>query len=182
MSDHLDDQGMDFNEGEVAQAAPAKKKNPPILKILAFVGIGILAVGLIATVVIITVGAISGQGQAAQMIKQSMELTSVPPIYETSSVLAEVRTMTKDPESERANVSVTFKLAFDVEDKAIPEEISKRKDQLNEKILFYFMDRSAAQLEDRERVKAELLELVNQNLSRSAIREVIITSYNIVKP
>jgi flagellar FliL protein len=183
MSDNVDDQDMNFTEGETEAAPPAKAKGagPGLARILMIVGIGLGAVILIVTVVVITVSIINKQGKPAATIVKSESYQAATPIYQYVGTVGEIRTKTSDKEP--SSVAVKIQIGLDLEDKDTPIEINQRMPQIRDYLRNYFTSKTEDDLSpDKEAiVKDDLKENLNRILSKPTIKEILFDELNVVK-
>jgi len=188
MSDNANnDDDFSLNEGgaEPEQAAQPKAKGPGpgILKILTIIGIAIGAVGLIVTVVVITVNHMNQQGKPATEITTSDEYGDVPtPIYQYSTLIGEIRTRTNDVEP--ASVVAKITIGLDANDKETPTELTARQYQIRDMLRQYFSSKSASELgpTSEATVKEEIKEKLNNMLTKNgAIKEVLFESFTVIQ-
>jgi flagellar FliL protein len=184
VSDNVDDQEMNFAEGETESAPPPKAKGagPGIARILTFVGIGLGAVLFIVTVVVITVGIVNKGGKAAsQPILKSEEFQAATPLYQYVGTVGEIRTRTSDVEP--AQVIVKIELGFDLEDKKSAVDVNQRLPQIRDWLRNYFTGKTAADLApDRERIlKDEIRENLNNILTEPTVKEVLFERLDVIK-
>jgi flagellar protein FliL len=175
MSDNVDDQEMNFAEGETEAAAPAKAKGagPGIARILMIVGIGLGAVIFIVTVVVITVGIVNKQGKPAEAIPMTESYQAATPIYQYVGTIGEITTQTSDKEP--ASVAVRIQLGLEKEDKTTPIELNDRMPQIRDFLRNYFTKKMSDDLSaDKEPlIKLEIMENLNSILSKPSIKEVL---------
>ncbi len=183
MSDNVDDQEMNFAEGEAEAAPPPKAKGagPGIARILTIVGIGLGAVVFIVTVVVITVGIVNKGGKPAQPIVKSEEFQAATPLYQYVGTIGEIRTRTSD--SEPATVIVKIELGFDLEDKDSAVDLNARLPQVRDWLRNYFTAKTADELAaDRERIiKDEIRENLNNILTKPTVKEVLFERLDVVR-
>jgi len=184
MSDNVDDQDMNFAEGEAEGARPAKTKakgaGPGIARLLMFVGIGLGAVIFIVTIVIVTVSLINKQGRPATPVSVSEEYQQATPVYQYVNTVGEIRTRTVDREP--STVVIKLNLGFDQEDKESPVDVTNRLPQIRDYLRNYFSQKTAQDLApDKEGVlKEELRENINRILSKPSLREVLFEKFDVV--
>jgi Flagellar basal body-associated protein len=183
MSDNVDDQEMNFAEGEAEAAAPAKAKGPGpgIARILMIVGIGLGAVIFIVTVVVITVGIVNKGGKPAATIETSEDYQAATPIFQYVDTIGEIRTRTAD--AEPSSVVVRIQLGLDLQDKDTGVELNQRMPQIRDYLRQYFTAKYAEDLApDKEAIiKDDLKENLNRMLSKPTVREVLFGQLTVVK-
>jgi flagellar FliL protein len=143
MSDNVDDQDMNFAEGEAEAARPAKAKGagPGLARILMFAGIGLGAVIFIVTVVVITLGIVNKQGKKAEAVPVSEAYQQSTPIYQYVGTIGEIRTRTTDKEP--SSVVVKLNLGFEAADKESPNDVTQRLPQIRDFLRSYFSQKTA---------------------------------------
>src|SRR5574344_1607149 len=170
---NLDDNGGDAP----AAAAPAKKGKgigallPALLK---WVAIGVGAVILIVTVVIITMKIVGGNSTQQVAVPVSEEYDNHKEVLDWYSSLGVMRTQTSDEPP--SNVSVEVVLGYKKDDKATSTEISQRTVELKDFLRRYFSSKKAQELKNTSNEDSLTNEIKNgindQILSSSRIRDV----------
>ena len=183
MSDNVDDNNLNFADGETETAAPVKAKGagPGIARILMIVGIGLGAVIFIVTVVVITVSIANKQGKPAATVVKSESYQAATPEYQYVGTIGEIRTRTKD--TEPSSVAVKIQIGLELEDKDTAVEINKRMPQIRDYLRNYFTSRFADQLSpDNEGIlKDDIRENLNRMLNKPTIKEILFDTLNVVK-
>lgn len=178
---NMDDNGAD------AAAAPAPKKGKGILGILPallkWVAIGVGAVILIVTVVIITMKIVGGNSTQQVTVPVSEEYDNHKEVLDWYSSLNVIRTQTSDDPP--ANVMVEVVLGYKKEDKATSTEISQRTVELRDFLRRYFTQKTAEELkpQNEENLKIEIRNAINDSiLSSSKIKDVKFLSLSVIQP
>jgi flagellar FliL protein len=183
MSDNVDDQEMNFAEGETetSQASKAKGAGPGIARILMVVGIGLGAVIFIVTIVVITVGIVNKQGKPVVAITKSEDYQASTPLYQYVGTIGEIRTKTSDQEP--YSVTVRINLGFDLQDKDSPVEVNARMPQIRDFLRRYFTSKMADDLTpDKELIiQDEIKENLNRILSKPTVKEVLFDRLDVIK-
>lgn len=184
MSDNLDDNDMNFAEGESgAEAAAPKAKGlgGGILKILMIVGIALGAVILMVTVVIVTVSIMNRQGKPLSAVPASEAYQAATPVYQYVTTIGEIRTRTRD--AEPASVLIKINLGFSKDDKESPTEVTERLYQIRDYLRNFFSMKYARDLqpEVEEVLKEELRENLNRILSKPTIKEVLFEKFDVIQ-
>lgn len=178
-----EDSDIDLGEGAETVAAPSKggKGNflPTILK---YVGLGLGAIILIVTVVVITMG-IVGTGNAAPPPRNDEgEVYSVAPEeLDWYQSLGDIQTRTSD--AAQASVQVTVFLGYEKDSKAASAEITAQKIPIRDFLRHYFADKTVEELlpKNENRLKIEIRNEINDTiLSKSKIRAVVFDKLNVV--
>lgn len=168
-----DDIGLGDDGGE---AAPAKKGGgmggalPGLLK---WVAIGLGAVILIVTVVIITMKVAGGNTSGQAVVPVSEEYTTRRELLDWYNSLGSIRTRTN--EANPATVIVEVVLGYKKEDKATSTEITQRNIELKDFLRRYFTQKTAEELrpQNEENLKIEIRNAINDSiLSSSKIKDV----------
>jgi flagellar protein FliL len=177
---------LDDNGGDAAAAAPAKKGKgilgilPTLLK---WIAIGLGAVILIVTVVIITMKIAGGNSTQQVAVPVSEEYDNHKEVLDWYSSLGVMRTQTSDETP--ANVSVEVVLGYKKDDKATSTEISQRTIELKDFLRRYFTQKTAEELkpQNEENLKIEIRNAINDSiLSTSKIKDVKFLSLTVIQP
>ncbi|GHU26362.1 flagellar basal body protein FliL [Spirochaetia bacterium] len=175
MSD-TDELDLDTNDSDGSEGVPKKKKSalasllPNILK---FVAIGLGALIVVITVVVITVNILNKNGRSQTTTLEASVYTTTREQYQWTDIIGEVRTTTSDPSPYA--VVVDLVLGYTQNDAAAQTEIINRKFELRDKIRNHFRSKRAEdfkpELEDQ--LKQELINILNtQVLSSAKVRAV----------
>ena len=166
-----DDLSIDDEGG----AAPSKKRGglggllPTLLK---WVALGLGAVILIVTVVIITMKIMGGNTSQQAVVPVSEEYDTRKEILDWYSSLGSIRTKTSDSDS--VTVMVDVVLGYKKEDKATSTEITQRTVELKDFLRRYFTQKTAEELapQNEENLKIEIRNAINDSiLSSSKIKD-----------
>jgi flagellar FliL protein len=184
MSDNVDDQDMNFTEGEAEAAQPAKAKGagPGLARILMIVGIGLGAVIFIVTVVVITVGIINRQGKPAASIPVGETYQQATEIYKYNGSIGDIRARTRDREP--SSVAVTLNLGvLPSDENEFAKEVNERLPQIRDFLRNYFSLKYAEDLapEREKEVKEELRENLNRIISKPVIKEILFQRFDVIK-
>lgn len=167
-----DDDDLDMgDEG----GAPAAKKGgggflPTLLK---FVALGLGAVILIVTVVIVTMKIMGGNSTQQAVVPVTEEYNTSRELLDWYTSLGSLRTKTSD--AVPASVVVDVVLGYKKEDKATSTEITQRSIELRDFLRRYFTQKTAEELapQNEENLKIEIRNAINdQILSSSKIKDV----------
>ena len=176
-----DDLDLDGDSG----GAPAKKKGgvggllPTLLK---WVALGLGAVILIVTVVIVTMKIMGGNTSQQAVVPVSEEYDTRKEILDWYSSLGSIRTKTSDSDS--ATVMVDVVLGYKKEDKATSTEITQRTVELKDFLRRYFTQKTAEELapQNEENLKIEIRNAINDSiLSSSKIKDVRFMQLDVIK-
>ena len=170
-----EDEGLGLDGGDDAGAAPSKGgKGLLIPGLLKWVAIGLAAIILIVTVVVITMKVVGGNNAGTgAAIPMTEEYTASKEILDwyTSLGLIQTRTMEVNPASVRVDVVLGYKK----EDKATSTEITQRTVELKDFLRRYFTEKTIAELkpQNEQKLKIELRNAINDEiLSTSKIKDI----------
>ena len=97
------------------------------------------------------------------------------------SEIGVIKTFTSD--AVPATVIVNIELGYPQNDKTTPQELTTRLVELKDFLPFYFKNKTIAELKQEERIKIEIRNEINDNiLSKSKIKSVVFTQYDIIEP
>lgn len=169
-----DDDDLDLGDDG---GAPAPKKKgggggflPTLLK---FVALGLGAIILIVTVVIVTMKIMGGNSTQQAVVPVTEEYSTNRELLDWYTSLGSLRTKTSD--STPASVMVEVVLGYKKEDKATSTEITQRSIELKDFLRRYFTQKTAEELapQNEENLKIEIRNAINdQILSSSKIKDV----------
>lgn len=154
-----------------------------VLQSLKWIIIIFFGVVLVVTTVVITVNRLDSRtgGPRGQAIL-SEEFTAEVPILDWYSEIGEVRGSTADA------INRTFlivpHIGYDVEDRAVRDELGSRNIHIREIISFYFASRTVEELkgvENRQRVKSDLATQINRIMKNGKIRDVAFDNYQLLE-
>ena len=176
-----DDLGLD---GDDAGGAPAKKRGgggflPTLLK---WVALGLGAVILIVTIVIVTVKIMGGNQTQQAVVPVTEEYSTKRELLDWYSSLGSIRTKTNDQEP--ATVTVDVVLGYKKEDKATSTEITQRTIELKDFLRRYFTQKTAEELrpQNEENLKIEIRNAINDSiLSSSKIKDVRFMQMDVIQ-
>ncbi len=179
-----EDEGLGLDDGGDAGAAPAKGgKGLLIPGLLKWIAIGLAAIILIVTVVVITMKVIGGNNTGTSAaIPMTEEYTTSKEILDwyTSLGLIQTRTMEANPASVRVDVVLGYKK----EDKATSTEITQRTVELKDFLRRYFTQKTAEELkpQNEENLKIEIRNAINDSiLSSSKIKDVRFMQMDVIQ-
>ena len=176
-----DDLSIDDEGG----AAPSKKRGglggllPTLLK---WVALGLGAVILIVTVVIITMKIMGGNTSQQAVVPVSEEYDTRKEILDWYSSLGSIRTKTSDSDS--VTVMVDVVLGYKKEDKATSTEITQRTVELKDFLRRYSTQKTAEELapQNEENLKIEIRNAINDSiLSSSKIKDVRFMQLDVIR-
>jgi len=152
-----------------------------VITILKYVALGLGAVLFIVTVVVITVGILDKGQKNQQYPEASTAYEGKQDIMDWWSGIEDIRTTTADEQS--YTVLVTIKIGYEKNDKAILTELNARQPTLQEDVLNYFSSQTVNYLRSGRNsyVKSELKEIINNQLSSSQIKDVVIYDFQTIQ-
>lgn len=178
-----EDSDIDLGEGSetVSTSSKGGKGNflPTILK---YVGLGLGAIILIVTVVLITMN-IAG-GSSSKEIKRDYDNEDFKEYVEELDwyqSLGDIQTRTSD--ASQASVQVTVFLGYEKDSKAASQEITAQKIRIRDFLRHYFADKTVEELspKNEDRLKIEIRNEINDTiLNKSKIRAVVFDKLNVV--
>lgn len=172
----LDDEGM---EGAPASSA---KKGFLIPGLLKWVAIGIGAIILIVTVVVITMKVMGGNASAVPVVPQGEEFVQNREILDWYTSLGQVQTKTSDVNP--GSVMVDVVLGYKKDDKATSTEITQRTVELKDFLRRYFTQKTADELrpQNEENLKIEIRNAINDSiLTNTKIKDVRFMKLDVVQ-
>ena len=179
-----EDEGLGLDDGGDAPAASSKGgKGLLIPGLLKWVAIGLAAIILIVTVVVITMKVVGGNSTGTNAaIPMTEEYTASKEILDwyTSLGLIQTRTMEANPASVRVDVVLGYKK----EDKATSTEITQRTVELKDFLRRYFTQKTADELrpQNEENLKIEIRNAINDTiLSSSKIKDVRFMQMDVIQ-
>ncbi len=180
-----DDDDLSLDGDDAGGAAPAKKRGggggflPTLLK---FAALGIGAIILIVTIVIVTMKIMGGSQTQQAVVPVTEEYSTKRELLDWYSSLGSIRTKTNDQEP--ATVTVDVVLGYKKEDKATSTEITQRTIELKDFLRRYFTQKSADELapQNEENLKIEIRNAINDSiLSSSKIKDVRFMQLDVIK-
>jgi flagellar FliL protein len=178
-----DNDGVNLDDDGAVSAAPPKKGGLGALlpSLLKWVAIGLGAIILIVTVVIVTMKIMGGNTAAQTAIPISEEYTGKRELLDWYTSLGVVRAKTSDAIS--SSVTVEVVLGYKKDDKATASEITGRTIELKDFLRRYFTEKSAAELkpQNEEKLRIELRNAINDDiLSTTKIKDVRFLQFDVV--
>ena len=183
-----DDNDLDLNDdtgGSVDDLGGSSKKKgiggllPMLLK---WIAIGLVALILVVTVVIITMKVAGGNQSAANVSIGTEEYTATKEILDWYNSLGQIRTKTSDVNP--SSVIVDVVLGYKKEDKATSTEITQRTVELKDFLRRYFTQKSAEELkpQNEEALRIEIRNAINDSiLSSSKIKDVRFLTLDVIQ-
>ncbi len=179
-----DDDDLNLEEGG-GEGAPAKSgKGLLIPGLLKWVAIGLGAIILIVTVVVITNLIMNGNksGTTGGVAITTEEYSQTKEILDWYSSLGTTRTKTSDQNP--ASVVVDVVLGYKKDDKATSTEITQRTVELKDFLRRYFTQKTADELkpQNEENLKIEIRNAINDSiLSSSKIKDVRFMQLDVIQ-
>jgi len=176
-----DSDDLDLDGGDAPESGGASKKRggglgnliPTILK---FVAIGLGATIFIVTVSVITMNVMSNRGASQTMVSNpDSPYVGTRPVYSFYSNIGSLTVRTRDfPVS--SSVTVDVIIGYDQNDASAYSELSNRQHELRDFLRNFFARKYAAELapEREEQLKAEIREILNTRFLDTARAQIIL--------
>ncbi len=151
-------------------------------QLLKFVLIGLAAIILIVTIVVITNLIMNRNGVAQTAIPVSEEYTTKREIYDWYTSLDQIRTSTSD--AIPASVTVTIVLGYKKDDKAASAEITERRIEIIDFLRRYFSEKTVEELkpQNEDILRQQIRDQINDDiLTNSRIKDVRFTSKDVIQ-
>ncbi len=179
MADDADDLGG----GGLDEGSSTKKRGKGIFPgILKWILIGIAAVILVVTIVIIVDTIRDKNSKPQTVIGVSQEYSVNHPSYDWYTSLDQIRTLTDD--TTPASVTVTIALGYKKDDKAASTEITEKRIEIIHFLRHYFSTKTYDELKPyyEDILREEIRNQINDDiLSGSKIRDVRFTQLDVVQ-
>jgi flagellar FliL protein len=172
-------------EGDAAGAGKKKKGGglsgflPTLLK---WGAIGVGAVVLIVTVVVITMKVVGGNSAGQSVIPISQDYQAKREVLDWYGAIGVIRTKSSDPIP--ASISVEPVLGYKQADKTTQTELTSRQIEIKAFLRRYFAEKTAADLrpQNEDRIKIEIRNAINDDiLTSSKIRDIQFMSFDIIE-
>ena len=152
------------------------------IQILKWTGIVLGAVIFVVTIVMVTLHLL-GDGLTTQtrVPAESEAYADRRPVLDWYSGIGELRGQTAD--ETRHTFIINPHIGYDVDNRAVQNELIQRNIQIREEILLYFSSRRANELlgiENRSRIKNDLVTRINNLMRSGRIRDVAFDSFQVV--
>jgi len=176
----MDDQDdINLEGGDAGSGDGGKKGSGMLPQLLKWVAIVLGALIFIITIVVVTVNIMGGSGKSQTAIPVSEEYVGLREVFSWYQAVGVIKTKSKDELP--ASVIVELALGYTIDDKATPAELSSRIVELKDFLRSFFTQKTAAELQDEDKIKLEIKNAINDNiLSKSKIKDVRFTQYDIV--
>jgi flagellar basal body-associated protein FliL len=166
---------VDFGEGgDQQEPTPAKRKmNFPILKILLFVGIGVLVLGVMITVAFVVSGIKDKNGTPQSSVPMGEDYQDVLPAYVYSSQLPEMRLSTADKPA--ATVIVKVLIGYEKNNKGLENELTERQPQIRDFLRNFFSLKKADELQPAKerKLKDDIRTDLNDMMASKGVRDIL---------
>ncbi|MDR0630394.1 MAG: flagellar basal body-associated FliL family protein [Treponema sp.] len=155
-------------EGEVASKKKAAGLIAFLPHLLKFVAIGLGALILIVTVVVITYNILNKGGRSQTVVPENSPYIGSRPQYSMFSAIGMIRTRTKDPTPYA--VVVDMIIGYDLNNAQAATELTGRLYELRDFVRSYFGSKYVEELqpENEARLKQEIIELLNTRVLNTA--------------
>ncbi|MCQ2611470.1 MAG: flagellar basal body-associated FliL family protein [Treponema sp.] len=178
-----EDSGIDSMEDGVS-AAPAKKGGmggllPTLLK---YIGLGLGAIILIVTVVLITMNIAGGNKAAAQAVPLTEDYKEFAEELDWYQSIGEIQTRTID--ASPASVQVNIFLGYKKEDKVAAAEITAQRIPIRDFLRNYFAAKTSEELspQNEAKLKVEIKNEINDTiLNKAKIRQISFDKLNVIQ-
>ena len=178
MSDQND---IDMDAGDAGVGESSSKKGPGFLvTILKWVAIALGALIFIVTIVVITVNVMGLTGRSQTAVPVSEDYVPLQEPLEWYQSIGNIQTRSSDVPP--ASIMVDIALGYTAGDKEAPSELSSRSIELRDFLRSFFHGKTAAELQNENRIKVEIRNFINDNvLTRTRVRDVRFTRYDIIE-
>lgn len=179
----MSDEEQSFDEGLTAEddltAGKVGFLPAAIIRILKWAALAIGAIIFIVTVVFITMRFITKGTQTQSYVAVAEGYEAKTPTYDWYDNIPEIRGRTADQAPTTYIIKVN--LGYDQGDKEVQSELIARTPRMRDMLRNYFSKKTAEELKNEDRMKAEIKEMVNRILSNGQVREVIFLDLNVVE-
>lgn len=180
MSDNdLMDDGGDIQDSASLSMQPSKRGGGFLSGLIKWIVIVLAALIFTVTVVIVTMNIRDKKGRNHSEYPISEEFRETREILQWYQAIGVIKVNTSDRIP--ATLIVDIALGYTNNDKAAPAELSARKVELIDFLQTYFNRKTAAELTQREKVRIDLRNEINDNiLTKNKIKDVRFTQYDII--
>jgi flagellar FliL protein len=176
-----------LEEGAEGDAAGADKKKkgaglgnllPTLLK---WGAIGVGAIVLIVTVVVITMKIIGGNSAGQSVVPISQDYQAKREVLDWYQAIGQIRIRSSDPIP--ASITVEPVFGYKQADKTTQTELTSRQIEIKDFLRRYFSEKAVADLrQNEEKIKIEIRNSINDDiLTSSKIRDVKFLAFEIVE-
>jgi flagellar FliL protein len=164
-TENLEESSPEGGESSKKKASRLIAFLPHVLK---FVAIGLGALILIVTVVVITFSILNKGGRSQTVVPENSPYIGTRPQYSMFSAIGLIRTRTKDPTPYA--VVVEMIIGYDLNNAQAATELTGRLYELRDFVRSYFSSKYAEELqpENEARLKQEIIELLNTRVLNTA--------------
>jgi len=180
----LMDEHDDMQDDASSSMKPKRGVGGLIPMLIKWVAVVLGAVIFIVTVVIITMNVRDKKGKSHSEYPISEEYRDTRDELDFYGANGGAISVLKIQTSERipSTVMVGINLGYTKNDKSTPQELSARKVEIIDYLLSYFQNKTTAELKQREKIRIELRNEINDNiLTKTKIKDVRFTQYDIVE-
>lgn len=177
-----DDMGDGLGDDSGVSAAPSKGGSSFLPTLLKYVALGLGAIILIVTVVIITMNIMDGNKPKTAAIPVSEDYKEVAEELDWYTSLGEIQTRSSDPIP--ASIVVNIYLGYKKDDKTTSTEITAQRIPIRDFLRQYFADKTAEELTPRceEKLKIEIRNEINDTiLNKAKVRKISFDKLNVVQ-
>jgi len=170
----MSDDQLDLDDAPASAPKKASGLAALLPNLLKFVAIGLGAIIFIATVTVITLRIVEGQGSSPTLIPAASPFTGSRPQYSTFTAIGPIRTTTRDPIP--YSVVVDMVIGYDLNDNTTATELTGRLYELRDFVRQFFKSKTANDLrpENEPRLKQEILEQLNTKILNSGRTRIIL--------
>ncbi|ADN01869.1 flagellar basal body-associated FliL family protein [Spirochaeta thermophila] len=179
MSDIFDDETQEPGAVE-AESKQVGFLPSIVIQILKYVALGLLATVFVVTVVIITLRVLNVSSQSQNPPEISPEYQAAPPVLAWYEI-GEIRARTSD-EAQYTLLAVVY-LGYKVNDKALQTELNERRPYLRDLIRRFFSSKRAEELRPQyeEMIKEELKAKINDVLTSGMVQDIVFDTFTLVE-
>ena len=178
-----DDLNFEDSDGGGGSSSSSKggKLGGILPTILKWAAIGVGAIILIVTVVVITMSILNSNAPSTTAVPISQEYTPKRDVYEWYQSLPDIRAKTTDPIP--ASVIVNVVLGYKVDDKVASNELTARKIEIQDYLRKYFSSKKVIELkpQNEDMLKLEIKNDINDILTSSSIKDVRFLKFDVVE-
>ncbi|MDR3333804.1 MAG: flagellar basal body protein FliL [Treponema sp.] len=179
MAENNEDLTMESGESpEEGGVSTNKKKASGLIallpSLLKFVAIGLGALILIVTIVVITFSILNKGGKSQTLVPENSPYLGTKPQYSMFTAIGSIRTRTQDPTPYA--VVVDMIIGYDLNDNAAATELTGRLYELRDFVRSYFNGKLAVDLrpENEAQLKQDIIEYLNTRLLNTAKARIIL--------
>ena len=176
----MSDENIEMDAGDAGVSEGSSKRGAGFLVgILKWIAIALGALIFIVTIVVITVNVMGLTGRSQTAVPVSEDYVPLQEPLEWYQSISTIQTRSSDVPP--ASIMVDIALGYTIGDKEAPSEISSRSIELRDFLRSFFHAKTAAELQNENRIKVEIRNFINDNLlTKTRIRDVRFTRYDII--